>query len=112
MTLEELNRTIEKANEYYKSEVKKLELEVEGTKKWAYETWAKDNARFQIGDIIKYPSTGTIIKIERIGYGLTYHTKKPYVTYWGPTLTKKLIPAKNGNPNFSMYDDGRDIVKL
>jgi len=111
MTLEEINKEVKKIQDHYNSEMSRLQKEMQKAKDELYITWANENARFKIGDVIAYPHSDAIIRIERIGYGVTYGDK-PYVTYYGPTLTKKLTIRKNGNLNFSMYDDGRDIVKL
>lgn len=80
----------------------------------ALNEWAEDNARFKVGDIIAYPNHQNIMRVDRIrgdqrlyrneNYGL-------YVTYYGTLLTKKLEPRKNDS-QFSMYDDGREIIKI
>lgn len=112
MTTEELNKTIKEAEFKYNSELSRLKTELELAKKEAYTTWAEENASFKIGDVIAYPDSDTRIRIEKIGGGYSAYTGKYYVIYYGPNLTKKLTVMKNGNPHFSMYEDGREIIKL
>lgn len=72
--------------------------------------WAKDNARFKVGEIIC--ANDTIIKITDF-YGVysQYMEEKLYVTYYGQQLTKALKPRKDGSMR-SIYDDGRGITKI
>ncbi len=72
--------------------------------------WAKDNARFKVGDIIC--ANDTIIKItDFYGVNSQYIEEKLYVTYIGQHLTKALKPRKDGS-TMSIYDDGREVTKI
>lgn len=75
--------------------------------------YARENARFQIGDIIR--ANETTIRVDEI-YGLEtkytiYVRGIVYVVYRGVILTKKLEPKKSGEI-FTIYDDGREITKI
>ena len=70
--------------------------------------WAAENARFMPGDFLK--SDSFIIKVDKIRGGLTYRNTL-YAVYYGPAYTTKLKPRKDGF-NTSIYDDGREIIKL
>lgn len=72
--------------------------------------WAKEHARFQIGDIIN--SYSVTIRVEKIVGGIG-SSKIPYVVYTGPALTAKLTVRKDGWIT-SIYDDSpeRNIKKL
>ena len=73
--------------------------------------WARDNAEYQVGDIITV--NDTIIQVERLigRHSAYYGSKTLYVEYRGPQLTKKLQPRKDGQIS-SIYDDGREIKKI
>lgn len=55
--------------------------------------WAKEHARFQIGDIIN--SNNVTIRVEKI-VGRIGLRNIPYVGYSGPALTAKLTLRKDG----------------
>lgn len=67
-----------------------------------------EHAKFKVGDIIeKY---GTIIKIETI---LPYmFTDIPRAEYFGKTLTKKLVPYKNGSKQWLFEEDRDNISRI
>ncbi len=85
------------------------------TKQEALDKWANDNARFKVGDIITYPNSENIMRVDSIkGDQYLYRRHLDgglFVVYCGTLLTKKLEPRKNAS-QFSMYDDGRGIVKV
>ena len=95
----------------YEKDLKEARQRRDNRKSIALNKWANVNARFNVGDIIN--SQGIIIQIDqRHGrYSPYYGTKKLYVEYRGPQLTKKLQPRKDGERN-SIYDDGREIKKI
>jgi len=72
--------------------------------------YAKQTARFKVGDILK--CYDMFICVESIHgvydevYGMDF-----YVTYRGHVLTKQLKPRKDGLET-SFYDDGREIIKI
>lgn len=72
--------------------------------------WAKEHARFQIGEIIRSGEITIVVDklIGRLGIN-----NKPYVEYKGHVLTRKLTYRKDGWVS-SIYDDSpeRDIVKV
>lgn len=73
-------------------------------------TYAKQTARFNVGDILQ--CNGMIIRIDSLegtydeGYLCGF-----YVTYRGHVLTKQLKERKDGLET-SFFDDGREITKL
>ena len=81
------------------------------SKQAALNQWARDNAEFNVGDIIA--SNDIIIKVEKIvgRHSPYYRTKTLYAEYIGKQLTKKLQPRKDGQEN-RIYGDGRKITKL
>lgn len=111
MTNEEcLNAVKYIKNEYNR---KKDELDAEYKKKTqsALNQWAKNNARFGLGDIIK--SKGFIIVVEKIiGYHNTsYSNNNLCVVFWGSVLTSKLQKRKDGFKTF-LYDEESSELKL
>jgi hypothetical protein len=80
-------------------------------KQAALNQWARDNAEYQVGDIIT--ANDTIIQVERLigHHSACYGSKTLYVEYRGPQLTKKLQPRKDGQIS-SIYGDGREIKKI
>lgn len=80
-------------------------------KQAALNQWARENAEYQVGDIIK--ANDTIIQVERLigRHSACYGSKTLYVEYRGPQLTKKLQPRKDGQIS-SIYGDGREIKKI
>ena len=73
--------------------------------------WAKDNSRYNIGDIIE--SQGIIIMIDGIlGYrSLLANYNNIYCVYKGHALTKRLQPRKDGWVT-TIYDDGGREIKV
>lgn len=94
----------------YISEAEEIRKRHNANKHKILNQWAKDNARFKIGDIIQ--SNDNIIKVTGF-YGVhsPYYADKLYITYRGQSLTKALKPRKDGRI-FDLYDDGREIKKL
>lgn len=108
MTYLELTEKINEAkNEYYRKEYE-LGEELKRKKDEFLAEYTKENHRFEIGDIIC--SFGRYIKVESFK-GEISSGGKFYVTYFGPELTKKLQPRKDGFRT-SFYDDGREITKI
>ena len=71
--------------------------------------WAAEHARFKIGDILQMGCF--TIRVEKIvGQNMSYGNRL-YVAYYGPTVTKKFQPTKDGYKTY-VYDDGRVINKL
>ena len=107
MTQEDLNRMLDSIDVHYQNMIEKLKRDQKTKRQSLLDLWAEQNARFRKGDIIE-TQTDIRIRIENIS-GQTDILKKPYVVYSGPQLTKKLNVMKKGNPNFPVYDDGREI---
>ena len=97
-------------NKRYSAEAETIRKRHEENKQKILNQWARDNARFKVGDIIK--SNDNIIKVTGF-YGVhsLYHVDKLYITYRGQSLTKALKPRKDGSTQ-DLYDDGRIIEKL
>lgn len=72
--------------------------------------WAKEHARFKIGEIIR---SGEITIVVDKHIGRLGMNNKPYVEYKGHVLTRKLTSRKDGWIS-SIYDDSpeRNIVKV
>ena len=72
--------------------------------------WAKDNAKYNIGDIIT--ANDTIIVIENIfGYRPMLGTNNLYCIYKGHALTKRMQPRKDEWVT-SIHDDGGREIKV
>lgn len=71
--------------------------------------WAKEHTRFNVGDILQMGSI-KICVVLIIGCQSTFGDYL-YVTYYGPTVTNKFLPTKDGF-HTTVYDDGREIIKL
>lgn len=102
------DRAIEELQDKCKKEVSDLR-----------EKWAKDNARFKVGDIIMdtHPNYGpvhfTIIKIE--SFYTDIYDGNVYVVYKGRELDPDLAPTYgvSGYPRYeTIYDDGRKVELL
>ena len=112
MTNEEcLNAVKYIENEYNR---KKDELNAEYKKKTqsVLNQWARNNARFGIGDIIK--SNDIIIVVEKImGVHDFYYSSNNNlcVVYWGSVLTKKLEKRKDEFKS-TIYDEESREIKL
>lgn len=111
MTNEEcLNAVKYIKNEYNR---KKDELNAEYKKKTqsVLNQWARNNARFGIGDIIKY--NDFIIVVEKImGVNDFYYSNNNLcVVYWGSVLTKKLEKRKDEFKS-TIYDEESREIKL
>ena len=110
-TDEECLKLLADYEQAYEMDLKVAKQRRDNRKSITLNKWAYANARFNVGDIIK--SQGTIIQIDqRHGRHSPYYgTKRLYVEYRGPVLTKKLQPRKDGERS-SIYDDGREIERL
>lgn len=110
-TDEECLKILADYEQAYEKDLKEAKQRRDNRKSIALNKWANVNARFNVGDIIE--SQGTIIQIDqRYGRHSPYYgTKRLYVEYRGPQLTKKLQPRKDGERS-SIYDDGREINKI
>jgi len=108
MTIEECRRKLQQIRNEYHKQAQQLESKRQMEIALTLDTWAMENTRFQIGDIIQ--SYDTIIKVEKIkGYESEYYNSKGfYCIYMGHVLTKKLQLRKD-EWQMSIYDDGREI---
>lgn len=72
--------------------------------------WAKEHARFNVGDIIN--SYSITIRVEKI-VGRLGLCEKPFIQYDGHALTKQLKDRADGWVT-SIYDDNpdREIIKI
>ena len=87
-----------------------IEREYRQKKREVLKQWAKEHARFQVGDIL---SDGRrFMKVTNFeGNETKYIQFKCYVTYYGIELTKQLKPRKDGS-TMSIYDDGSKVIKI
>lgn len=103
-------KLLAESNAKYRHEFEKLEKEKRCVRQQILDRWAKDNAKYKVGDVIT--ANDTIIEVTRIsGTYSDYLSEKLYVTYIGNALTKKLTPRKDGHVT-QIYDDGRIVEKL
>lgn len=58
------------------------------------QVFAITNCKYKVGDIIANKNN-LIIRVEKI-YGSTIYSKIPIICYYGPRLTLKLQPRKDG----------------
>ena len=106
MTNEELFDKLNKLRLEQRKRIGEIEIDFDLRRKGVLREWAQEHARFDIGDILQMENI--TIRVERF-HGRC--TSKPYVAYYGPVLTKKLQPRKDGF-HTDIYDDGREIIKL
>lgn len=102
-----------------RKDIERIRQEYQMEQQKMLDGWAKEHARFQIGDIIN--SNTVTIRVEkivgRIGLrNIPYRIglrNIPYVEYTGHALTAKLTVRKDGRIT-SIYDDSseRNIKKL
>jgi len=107
MTEKELQDALILLNKRKVDEEAEIKLKYRKLRYSILKKWADENRRFDIDDIIE--ANAQIIKITGY-YGETLYSGKPYVTYKGICLTKKLVPKKSGETTV-IYDDGREIKK-
>ena len=79
-------------NEEMKQKVAHIERVAELQKKAVYREFAQSNAKYKIGDIVG--DNSDIIRIETISYSVFHGDVSIY--YYGPLLTKKGDPRKDG----------------
>ena len=109
MTNKDLTIRLEEINKEYIEARRLIEEKRRRDISIALSSWAKDNANYQVGDIIE--SFGVIMVVEKIS-GYTYSSgTKPYCFYKGHALTKDFQPRKDGWVT-TIYDDGREIKLL
>lgn len=109
MTDADLKSELERLEKIYNFESQQLREKFRKQQQALRDKWAKENARFKIGDIIQ--ANDNIIEVERIRGCFESFYKNPYVLYLGKVLTKALKPRKDESRT-SIYDDGREIIKL
>jgi len=56
--------------------------------------YAKENQKYQIGDVLKRKS-GDAIKVDKVKYGCPFGNYEPQAHYYGVLLTKKGEPRKD-----------------
>lgn len=115
MTNEECAKALAEIENEYRQQINLVEYTRADKRRKALNEWAKDNARFKVGDIIAYPNSQRIMRVDKVSADQNPYRKNLgggfFVIYYGTLLTKKLEPRKNDS-QFSMYDDGREIVKV
>lgn len=80
MTKQELN-----------ARIKAIELEADRQKHLVYKQYVSENAKYKIGDIVS--DSSDTIRVEQVSFSLF---REISIFYWGPVLTKKGEPRKNG----------------
>ena len=110
MTELEVKNRIEELLKHKAFQISIIEKEFKQKKRAVLKQWAKEHARFNIGDII---SDGRrIMEVTNFeGNEERCYQYKCYITYYGIELTKKLKPRKDGS-TMSIYDDGREVNKI
>lgn len=91
-------------------EIQYIQAKARNEEKEVLDIWAKENARFNVGDIIE--SRGVILRVHKIK-GELGGRSIPYVYYTGPVLTKKLRERKDCSQS-TIWDDtpDRNIIKI
>lgn len=79
-------------HEEMKQKVARIERVAESQKKAVYLEFAESNAKYKIGDIVG--NSYDTIRVETIAYTI-FHGKVS-IYYYGPLLTKKGEPRKDG----------------
>lgn len=111
MQNEECLKLVAESDARFKKQIEELEKQKRISRQRILDQWAKDNAKYKVGDIIK--ANDVIIKVTRIrGHLSLYMERGLYVSYYGDALTKKLTPRKDGWQTDIHDDGGRVIEKL
>lgn len=111
MQKEECLKLVAESDARFKKQMEELEKQKRVSRQRILDQWAKDNAKYKIGDIIK--ANDVIIKVTRIKGYLSYYLEGGlYISYYGDALTKKLTPRKDGWQTDIHDDGGRVIEKL
>ena len=87
--------------------IKNLEIQYEKTKKQLYQQYAKYNAKFRIGDIIR--NNVRIIKVTKIEYDVW----NEQIKYYGICYKKekgKIVPKKHKEINWLYEPDSRYAI--
>ena len=108
MELEELKTRLRTIDEDFDKLQKELQAQKDKRRAEVLNDWAVSNARFKVGDIIGF-TTGTTIRVETFTGHFSKYEQKPYVTYYGPALTKSFQNRKDGT-YATVYDDGRELI--
>ena len=115
MTNEECAKVLAEIENEYRQQINLVEYTRADKRRKALNEWANDNARFKVGDIITYPNSQNIMRIDKVSADQNIYRKNLggglFAIYYGTLLTKTLKPRKI-DPYFSMYDDGREIIKI
>ena len=111
MTLEECTIRLSQIDSEYQTAKREVEEKHKRDRAATLNAWAKDNAKYHVGDIIE--ANGTAIVVERIlGYRSVYGIKSnTYCIYQGHALTKRLQPRKDEWVT-TIHDDGDRDIKL
>jgi len=111
MTNEDLMLHITAIRVCARKEIERINRESRIDEQKMLNEWAKEHARFSIGDVLN--SLSVTIRVEKI-VGRLGIANKPYVEYQGHALTKKLQECANRRIA-PIYDDGnpnRPIIKI
>ena len=110
MTLEECTIRLSQIDSEYQKAKREVEEKYKRDRAVTLNAWAKDNAKYHIGDIIE--ANGTAIVVERIlGHRSVYGKSNTYCIYQGHALTKRLQPRKDEWVT-TIHDDGSREIKL
>ena len=111
MTLEECTIRLSQIDSEYQKAKREIEEKHKHDRAVTLNAWAKDNAKYHVGDIIE--ANGTAIVVERIlGHRSVYGIKSnTYCIYQGHALTKRLQPRKDEWVT-AIHDDGGCDIKL
>ncbi len=103
----ECMKAIETLTDEYQAENAKRYEKYRKDKQDILDRWARENARFKVGDIIL--ANDKYMAVAKIGGYIS--CGKPTAVYYGKVLTKKLQPRQDGWGT-SIYDDGREIKQI
>jgi hypothetical protein len=109
MTLEECTIRLSQIDSEYQKAKREIEEKHERDRTATLNAWAKDNAKYHIGDIIEANSTAIVV--ERILGHRSVYGSNTYCIYQGHALTKRLQPRKD-EWVATIHDDGGREIKL
>ena len=110
MTLEECTIRLSQIDNEYQKAKQEVEEKYKRNRAATLNTWAQDNAKYHVGDIIE--ANGTAIVVERIlGYRSVHYGVNTYCIYKGHVLTRRLQPRKDEWVT-TIHDDGGRKINL
>ena len=89
------------------NKIAQIERDAERQKKAAYREYVEQNAKYKVGDIVG--DSCDLIRVETIGFAEFRASISIY--YYGPLLTKKLAPRKDGTKRTVFEENVKHSLK-